>query len=762
MRIATTLVLTSLACLGCKTEPVGGAPEAGADAAPAAAVVGQDLDERTPRTLQSLCPLPRAYRDAIATSGLAPAQLAMPDLGLTFAVDPQRLHWTDEVRAAGDTAPSFACMVESDVENAIALGDGDTTVRELIAAQGLYGNRDSYALSRYDRAFAVDPSASSSALVGALKQFYERAPVDGDPSPPLAPWPDLQDDVAAQVATFAPAARVALAQAILGLLAAAELRDQALTSKGKLSLVDWRAQIKLYMAGRRSGAASAYDAADTMTEAMDFDLLSRSGQLAARSIESLRRALAAEALTDGAILDVTGPLGRIAVSLQEADDAWSGTTFFMLVDGGGNDTYKGDLAVNADLYHPISVVLDLAGDDRYLPTKAINVLGGSLPTDRGQGTGQAAGWFGVAILDDAAGNDEYQAGTYQAYGSYGVGVLVDHAGTDTYKGYVRSQGAADFGFGLLVDLGRSNDKYETLHNSQGFGGPHGIGWLVDDGGNDSYLAITTPIPDPSNAPYDQEGSNFSGAQGFGWGLRIAGGTLLSGGMGALFDLAGDDTYECAVMCQAWGYFFGTGLLYDKSGNDSYVVWHKYGLGGATHQAIGVFIDAQGADKYEYAAGGIATNGGSEGVGLGYDMGVGFHVDRGVEPDSYKFDQDKQKWGEVVGISRFVGLGVFLNEGGADEYHLPGVMGAYALGMTNMPTQNPPYRTAAGATNTASVGLFFDLGGTDVYDLSGSAAGNGKSWKQSAATSNSTDVFDPKLDFGFGLDGDAPWPPWPAK
>jgi hypothetical protein len=233
-------------------------------------------------------------------------------------------------------------------------------------------------------------------------------------------------------------------------------------------------------------------------------------------------------------------------------------------------------------------------------------------------------------------------------------------------------------------------------------------------------------------------------------------------MGALFDLAGDDKYECAVMCQAWGYFFGTGILYDKSGNDSYALWHKYGLGGATHQAIGVFLDAQGADKYEYVSGGIATNGGSEGVGLGYDMGVGFHIDRGVEPDVYKFDQDKQQWGEVVGISRFVGLGVFLNEGGADEYHLPGVMGAYALGMTNMPTQNPTYRIAAGATNTASVGLFFDLGGNDVYDLTGSAAGNNKSWKQSAATTNSMDVFDPKLDFGFGLDGEAMWPAWPVK
>src|SRR5262249_39024708 len=151
----------------------------------------------------------------------------------------------------------------------------------------------------------------------------------------------------------------------------------------------------------------------------------------------------------------------------------------------------------------------------------------------------------------------------------------------------------------------------------GFGGTRGLGWLVDDAGNDKYLAVTTPIArDPQNAPYDQEGSNFSGAQGFGWGLRAFDGTgraiaYLSGGLGALLDLGGDDTYECAVMCQGWGYFYGAGLLWDRAGSDSYTTWHKYGIGGATHQAIGIFVDGAGADHYEYTAGGIPTNGGSE-------------------------------------------------------------------------------------------------------------------------------------------------------
>ncbi len=739
------------------------------DAGPALVTVGQDIDDHTPRTLTTSCPLPKAFYDGLTSASVTTQQLNMPNIGLTMANDVNRLHWSDEIRGQAALAPQLACMVASDVRTAVALGDTDTTVRELLVAQGIYGNRTQYQVSRYDRAIAVDAAAQP--LLAALQQFYTHPMYAGDTRAPFPDWSDQAASVAAQVATFSTNAQTALAQAILGLLAAADLRDQALTG-GALGFTDWQAQMKTYFAGKNTNTVTtfgkAYAAANTMTAATDYDLLSRAGQLAVRSVESLRLALKNEPLQDGTTLDLTGPLGRVMVSLQQSNDTWSGNDFFLLVDGGGDDVYQGDIAVNADLFHPVAVALDLAGNDQYLPTKPYDPLTNGAPVDRGQGTGQGAGWFGIAILDDAAGDDTYESEYYQAYGTWGVGVLVDHGGTDTYKGYSRSQGAADFGYGLLVDLGGGNDTYETLHNSQGFGGPRGIGWLVDDAGDDHYTALTTLIPnDQANAPYDQEGSNFSGAQGFGWGLRVwdSNGNpvaYLSGGLGGLFDFAGNDTYVCAVMCQAWGYFYGTGLFYDQSGNDAYTVWHKYGLGGATHQAAAVFIDAQGADHYEYASGGIATNGGSEGVGLGYDVSVGFHIDRGPEADVYKFDADKQMWGEVLGVARFPGIGVLINEAGDDQYNLPGVMGAYALGMTDMPTSNPPYRTAVPQTaNTISLGMFLDLGGNDTYAATGSQAVNNATWKQTGPTTNSTtDVFDPALDHGYGFDGEQVWAPWP--
>jgi hypothetical protein len=211
------------------------------------------------------------------------------------------------------------------------------------------------------------------------------------------------------------------------------------------------------------------------------------------------------------------------------------------------------------------------------------------------------------------------------------------------------------------------------------------------------------------------------------------------------------------MCQGWGYFFGTGILYDKSGNDSYTVWHKYGMGGANHLAVGLLLDEQGADTYEYAAGGITTNGGAEGVGLGYELSVGFHIDRGPESDSYTFDADKMKLGEVMGIGRFPGVGVFINEGGDDKYRLPGQMGAYALGMTDMP--DPTYRQVTGTKSAVSLGLFLDLAGNDTY-VGSSPAGNNTSWGQKASTTNTpTDVFDPTLDYGYGADSESTWPAW---
>jgi hypothetical protein len=697
------------------------------------ASVGQDLDERNPRQLASSYTLPPAFDTALQALSVAPASLNFTDLGLTFVRDSTRLHWTDAVRHQGAIAPRFGYMVIEDVEAAMALGDTPERARELLVAQATYQDRMAFVSSRYDRRVTV--SATGQPLLDALRAFVAHAPVLPDGAQPAAPsWPEVET----QVRRFSQPAQIAIAQCIGGLLLAADLRDRALTQRATMTLSQWDSNIAEYDGLR--GQPMGYTLSRTMGEAMDFELLSRAGQLAVRSVESLRIALRAEPLAADARVQVDGPLGRILLSLQPTDDTYESQKYFLLVDAGGNDTYHDDIAVNQDITQPVSVLLDMAGDDHYQPSFnwQISRLGVGTATLVRQGTGQ----FGVAVLDDAAGADVYiSPSSSQGYGLFGVGVLLDHAGADSYKAYAYSQGAAEFGYGLLMDVGAGADQYETWTLSQGFAGTRGIGWLVDDGGNDRYLAIEDPIVEN----WANEGTNFSGSQGFGFGSRILPqGPYLSGGLGALFDLAGDDQFQCAVMCQGFGYFFGTGLFYDKAGADRHVVTHKYGIGAATHQSVGLFIDGQGADTYSYV--GHGRTGGGEGVGLGYDQGVAFHIDRGNESDRYEFLVDV---GHIMGYARHPALGVLINEGGSDEYHIAGMAAVLGMGVSN--AESADRAGALGMTRTPSVGIFLDLGGVgDVYDLMHMGANNHATWVQTTMVGPE---FNPMLDHGYGFDSE---------
>ncbi|MFO0756614.1 MAG: hypothetical protein U0359_08995 [Byssovorax sp.] len=734
------------ACESAPSEPVvpadagdaGDASDA-MEAGPLTATAGEDIDTRTPRDLEPSYTLPPEFGAALSELSLTSKDLSFPDLGLTFDKERTRLHWTDLVRHQGDLAPGFGSMVATDVETAMELADPAAQARDLLVAQGTYGLRDGFVASRFDKAITV--LAEGQPLLDALEAFYVHAPVPGGPAV-ATPWESVEPAVAEQVSRFSLPAQIALAQAIRGLLVAAEMRDSAFTKNGVRTMEQWAVDAPAYWKKRLTVAG--YPLGRDLADGVDFEELARAGQIAVRAVESARVALAGEPTTPGAKLDLTGPLGRIALSMEATDDMWTGKDFFLLVDAGGNDTYTGDIASNVDLYHPVTVVLDLAGNDQYKPSFAFDIKAGKLPSEKKLGSKQAAGMFGIAVLDDGAGDDTYLCTTScQGYGLFGVGVHIDRGGSDVYKGYALSQGAAEYGYGLLLDTGGSKDTYETYQTSQGYGGTRGIGWLVDDGGDDDYLAIEDPII--SN--WAGEGTNWSGSQGFGFGLRIfpqgtTPGVYLSGGLGGLFDLAGNDHYKCAVMCQGFGYFFGAGMLYDKAGDDEYVVSHKYGMGGATHQSIGLFLDDGGADKHTYL--GHGSTGGGEGVGLGYDLGVAFHIDRGKENDTYDFPVEI---GWIMGFSRHPSLGVLINEGGDDTYHAIGIAGEKAFGTAE--AFSTDRSAAAGTLKTPTLGMFLDLGGkNDVYDLSHAGIGNGAKWTQ---TTPLGDGWDPALDHGYGLD-----------
>ncbi len=256
---------------------------------------------------------------------------------------------------------------------------------------------------------------------------------------------------------------------------------------------------------------------------------------------------------------------------------YEGKAAFIL-DFGGNDTYR-FAASTLDRDRGISVVIDLAGKDKYLTTAR-----GSL----------ACGRLGVSLLFDLGGDDRYEGTCMtQGFGGGGVGLLWDEKGKDQYKGEEYAHGGAFFGIGLLVDR-EGNDAYNAFLYSQGFGLTKGLGVLLDLEGGDRYTA-TGKYP----CTYGMDGVFQAASQGHGTGLRRYKNTsapVYGGGIGALMDGDGDDQYEAGNFSQGCGYFFGLGILADRSGDDL-IRGSRYTQGTGAHQAAGIVINDEGDDRY---------------------------------------------------------------------------------------------------------------------------------------------------------------------
>jgi hypothetical protein len=247
-----------------------------------------------------------------------------------------------------------------------------------------------------------------------------------------------------------------------------------------------------------------------------------------------------------------------------------------------------------------------------------------------------------------------------------------------------------FGVGVLVDLA-GKDEYTCLSYSQGFGYTLGSGALVDLSGDDRYVADDTNITRP--APQTQE-HNTSLSQGFGYGVRAdyTDGHSWSGGVGFLVDEAGDDEYSCGVFGQGCGYWYGAGFLVDGGGRDSYTgVWYVQGSG--AHFAVGALWDVGGNDTYkatmnmaqgaghDFSIGFLLDDAGDDvhdapnlSLGGGNDNGIGIFIDR-AGADAYA-TRGVTLGRAAIGArgalrERLLCLGLFLDLGGKDRYVVDG-------------------------------------------------------------------------------------------
>lgn len=379
-------------------------------------------------------------------------------------------------------------------------------------------------------------------------------------------------------------------------------------------------------------------------------------------------------------------LGEIVIGASGPSTYKARKSYLLIIDQEGNDTYL--TGGGTSWKHPVSLLFDLKGDDRYLgaPSLEEQKIGAQKERNRAGVVPEfGAGVFGYGVLVDLEGNDLYRAHRFtQGRGDFGVGILWDRLGDDRYDCYAQCQASAEVGTGLLVD-GEGVDRYSTFQQAQGFGGPGGSGFLFDFGeGGDQYLANSTQIDFPSLV---DKKFNINLAQGVACGFRsdVIDGYSLSGGFGVLLDGGGDNQYEAGFFAQGFAYWYGVGLLSAGSGADIYKAG-KYALGSSAHFGIGVLHEGGGSDRYRVEQ--------ELGLGHGHDFGIGYFVDEAGD-DQYEAPN------LALGCASAQGMGFFWDRGGSDSYS----SSAKAILGCASPRVEPPSMRFAART----LGVFVDSG-----------------------------------------------------
>lgn len=414
----------------------------------------------------------------------------------------------------------------------------------------------------------------------------------------------------------------------------------------------------------------------------------RAGTAMVKATGELARALTAgKAVTAGGkALTIPTPAGNLVFGTT-GKDTYSSPDALLLIDPAGSDTYKGRVAADSSRKHPISVVIDLSGDDTYTAGAA-------------DGPSQGAGVLGTGILFDMAGNDIYTAERLaQGCALLGVGVLFDGKGDDNYTCHVTGQASGLYGLAVLADTA-GKDRYEAYAFAQASAGTRAMCYLIDSAGNDAYKTAYNVEKGYESLDYGQfPGVNGNWSQGCGWGQRVVdtGHQGVAGGIAGLIDLAGNDTYAGAIWVQGVGYWSGVGFLFDGKGNDKYYSSY-YSQSSVAHYGAAALIDVGGDDEHDVSSRGIYAGGGAS-VGFVWDHGTALFINDGGNDiytasqtafgcaDSYYDgrgdgkDVDKQEttyavFIDTVGDDFYVGGslcwgfgrgGYFIDAGGSDHY-----------------------------------------------------------------------------------------------
>ena len=252
-------------------------------------------------------------------------------------------------------------------------------------------------------------------------------------------------------------------------------------------------------------------------------------------------------------------------------------------------------------------------------------------------------------------------------------------------------------FALIVDTG-GDDVYELTHQ-----GEVSFRLIVDYGGNDIYessdSAAVAGAVFGTSILMDCAGSDTYRSDNISLGAAICGG-------GLLLDGAGDDSYSSGGFSQGAG-FLGLGILRDAGGNDTYVAEMQSQAFGYV-MGSGLLFDRAGHDTYlttmaqtdilRYDDHFLTL---SQGCAFGsrpdYSGGIGLLIDSAGN-DLYSSDIFGQ------GVAYWFAVGALIDRGGHDRYC--------------------SYQYAQGAGIHLAFGLLLDESGDDYYQSKGVSHGCG--------------------------------------
>lgn len=290
--------------------------------------------------------------------------------------------------------------------------------------------------------------------------------------------------------------------------------------------------------------------------------------------------------------------------------------------------------------------------------------------------------------------------------------IIDPAGNDTYT--FESNNQEIF---FLFDAS-GNDYYRS--ESSLFSANFGFSFAYDMAGDDVYIAKDEAFSAKLGFQefIDFAGNDYYSTEMFSLGASLFGSSLM-------IDKAGNDTYITGEYGQGFASCWGISLLLDEAGSDTYICgtleFHAplvpndyrsmgqgmgFGIRPDLGGGVGVLIDREGNDRY---IGGVYAQGVGYWYGLGilidnagndfysavyYPQGSGIHLAGGLLYDQQGEDSYYSKHGPGQGAGHDFGVGIFIDGAGNDHYSIEGGNG---LGLTN------------------SVGIFIDKAGDDRYE-----------------------------------------------